>query len=225
MSLRKQVLDSQEQMVFDLLEEDLKVDDEHYSDEDEQFLSLLEQVLTEVFVQTPDEESLQYLEGNAIYNLDDEKEISNRERYEQEALDEGSPEVDDLEGLEALSRAYFENPKVYPLDEDDFKPNHCTGFIQIYSGEKFDSRGIMKEVWKSTNKKVIVNSADLMDPGKIISIIEQQGVKWGSIFRVIFYGSPLVDIIGSRFYSDKESRELLPLTDQHPNILLALPDY
>jgi len=34
-----------------------------------------------------------------------------------------------------------------------------------------------------------------------------------------------VEVIGSRFYNPEEARELLPLTDQHPNILLALPDY
>jgi hypothetical protein len=225
MSLRKQVLESKEQMVFDLLEEDLRTIDEFVSDEDEEFLTLLEQVLTEVFVPTPDEESLEYLEGNAIYDLADEKEICNREKFDHLSLNEGSPEVEDLNALEEVSRDYFENPRVYPLDEESIKPNHVTGFLQIYSGEKFDNHGHMKEVWKSSNMKVIVKISDLLDPDCVISIIEKQGIKWGPVFRVVFYGNPLVDIIGSRFYSEHDAKELLPLTDQHPNILLALPDY
>ena len=193
--------------------------------EDDELLTLLEEILTEVFLKNEEEESLPSMEGNSIYDLADEKEISNREKFDREALNEGWPEVENLGELEQLSRAYFLCPSNYPLDEDDFEPNHVTGFIQLYSGEKFDTRGQMKEVWKSIDKKVIVSSADLMDPEKIISIIESFGIKWGPIFRIVFYGAPLVDLIGSRFYDEREARELLPLTDQHPNILLALPDY
>lgn len=220
MSLRNQVVESQLN-----LELELDFEKEVLSPEDEEFLTLLEQVLTEVFVSTPDEESLQYLEGNQIYDLADEKEIAAREKYDYEALNEGSPDVENLTDLESVSRDYFENPKTYPLDEDDFRPNHVTGFIQIYSGEKLMASGAMEEVWKSINKKVIVNFSDLLDPEKVISIIEEMGIKWGSVFRVIFYGSPLVEVIGSRFYSERESRELVPLTESHKNILLALPDY
>jgi len=225
MSLRKQVLDSKEQLVFDLLEEELSVFDDYYSDEDEEFLSLLEEILSEVFSVEPDKESLEHLSGNAIYDLADEREIVNRERYEAQYLDEGSPCLEDLEALEQHAQEYFKNPKYYPLDEDDTKRTDLTGFLQIYTGEKFDTFGNRSESWKSINKKVIIKTSDLMDPQKIIGIIEQQGIKFSSIFRCIFYGHSLVELIGSRFYSDKEPKEFLPLSEEYNNILLALPDY
>jgi hypothetical protein len=213
---------SESQLHLDL---EMDLEKEVLLPEEEEFLSLLDQVLTEIFVITPDEESFEYLEGRAIYDLSSDKEIADRLKYEAESLNEGSPDIENLVELEAVSRSYFENPKVYPLDDDDFKPNHVTGFIQIYSGEKFDSHGRMSGVWKSFNKKVILRVSDLMDPSNVIAAIELHGIKWSSIFRVIFYGSPLVEILGSGFYSEKEARELLPLNVSHPNILLALPDY
>lgn len=207
------------------LEDEFVNEMEYLNEEDEKLLSLLEEILSEVFEFEPDPDSIEALKGNAIYNLDDEAEISRREKYEAESLNEGWPEVHDMAQLEELSRAYFQNPVSYPLQEEDFVLKHCTGFIQIYSGEKFDNQGRMTEQWKSINKKICIKVSDLMEPDSIISMIESLGIKWGPVFRVIFYGSPLVEVVGSRFYKEKESRELMPLTDEHKNILLALPDY
>lgn len=207
------------------LEEEFVNEMEYLNEEDEKLLSLLEEILSEVFEFEPDPDSIEALEGNAIYNLDDEAEISRREKYEAESLNEGWPEVHDMAQLEELSRAYFQNPVSYPLQEEDFVSNHCTGFIQIYSGEKFDNQGRMTEQWKFINKKICIKVSDLMEPDSIISMIEALGIKWGPVFRVIFYGSPLVEVVGSRFYKEKESRELMSLSHEHKNILLALPDY
>lgn len=222
MALRNHV--SESQLNLDL---ELEFEKEVFSEEDEEFLTLLEQVLTDVFVIEDDKESLEYLEGQNIYDLSSDKEIADKLKYEAEALNEGypSPDMENFEVLETLSRRYFECPNVYLLDEDDLKPTHVTGFIQLYAGEKFDSQGKMTEVWKSINHKVIIRISDLLDPDKVITIIEQNGIKWSSIFRVVFYGSPLVEVIGSRFYSNKEAKELLSLSEDHPNILMALPDY
>ncbi len=161
MALRNHV--SESQLNLDL-NPDFEVEKEVLDTEDEEFLTLLEQVLADIFVVETDKESFEYLEGQNIYNLSSDKEIDNRLKYEAEALNEGypSPDMENLVELEALSRDHFENPKVYPLEEDDFKPNHVTGFIQLYSGEKFDSQGRMTEVWKSINQKVIIRSSDLL---------------------------------------------------------------
>lgn len=225
MSLRNQSLVSEVQLNLDLAAEELSYEEDHSYEEDE-LLNLLCEILEEEFCHKP-EDCLEVMEGNAIYCLDSTREIELRERYEAEQLNEGYPEVSELSlsELESLSQSYFESPKYYPLDEQEVMPNHVTGFIQIYSGEKFTASGEMQQVWKSIDKKVIVKVSDLMEPEALIVMMENTGIKWGSIFRVIFYGNPLVEVIGSRFYNSKESRELLPLTDQHPNILLALPDY
>lgn len=213
---------SEFQMNLDL---DLEKLEEVLTQEDDEFLTLLEEVLSEIFVCEPDKETFEFLECQGIYDLSTDKEIADRLKYEEEALNEGSPSTDNLAELEALSRAYFDNPNVYYLSEDDFVPNHITGFIQLYAGEKFDSRGRMTQVWKSINQKVIIKVSELLDPESIVSKIEQIGIKWSSIFRIIFYGSPLVEVIGSKIYDRSEARELLPLSNEYPNILLALPDY
>ncbi len=222
MALRNHV--SESQLNLDL---DLEVEKEVLGPEDEEFLTLLEQVLTDVFIGEPDKESFEYLECQNIYDLSTDKEIADRLKYEEEALNEGHPipSAETLSELEALSRAYFECPNVYHQDEDDFKPSHITGYIQLYSGEKFDSRGRLAEVWKSINQKLVIDISELMDPESIVTKIEQNGLKWSSIFRIVFYGHPLVEVIGSKIYGRSEAKELLPLSNEYPNILLALPDY
>lgn len=194
------------------------------SEEDELY-TLLEQVLMEAFVFEEDKESLVYLTGNAIYDLADEKEILSRERYAQEALDEGSPNVDEFDELMELAETYFQNPKQYPLKEDSENTNYVTGFIQIYSGNKINKKGQMTEYWKSVDCKVVISVEQLLEPEKVIAAVESFGFKWSDIVRVIFYGSPLAGLVESRFYADKESKELVPLEKNYQNILLAVPDY
>ena len=193
--------------------------------DEEELYSLLEQVLMEVFVFEEDKESLDYLTANAIYDLADEKEILSRERYAQESLDEGSPAVDDFEELMELAEIYFQNPKHYPLSEETEVSNHVTGFVQIYSGNKFNKQGQLVQYWKYVDCKVVIGVNELLEPEKVISMIENLGFKWSDIIRVVFYGSPLVELIESRFYLEKESKELVPLDSNYPNILLAAPDY
>lgn len=196
--------------------------------DEEEFLTLLEQVLLEVFVHETDEDlTIGSVVSREIYDLSTDKDIADRMKYEEETLNEGYPipSIETLSELEALSRAYFECPNAFPIEEDDLKPNHVTGFIQLYSGERFDSKGRLTQVWKSINQKVVIRVSDLMDPERIITTIEQNGIKWSSIFRVVFYGHPLVEVIGSKIYGRSEAKELLPLGKDYPNILLALPDY
>ncbi len=218
-------MDSQEQMIFDLLDQDLHGIDDFHSEEDEQLLSLLEEILSEVFQAEDDPESLAAISGNAIYDLSDEREVCNREKYEALYLNEGSPEIDDLVTLEEAAQEHFRNPRQFPMDENDLKQSFLTGFVQIYIGEKFDSHGKMVGYWKSTNKKVQINTSDLMDPPRILAFIESNGVKLSSVVRCVFYGPGLVEVIGSRIYGPKQAKEFLPLTDEHSNILLALPSY
>lgn len=212
-----------------------EIQPELYTEEDERFyystpeedelFTLLEQVLMEVFVFEEDKESLDYLTGNSIYDLADEREILSRERYAQEALDEGGPDVDEFDELLDLAEAYFKNPKQYPLSDDSESVNYVTGFIQIYSGNKFNNKGQMTEYWKSVDCKIVINVEQLLEPGKVITAVESLGFKWSDIIRVVFYGSPLTGLVESRFYSDKESKEFVPLEKNCQNILLAVPDY
>lgn len=222
MGILKVSSESQHQLAFDLTEEELiALEEEHKYDD---LLNLLEEILTEVFVPVEDEESFDHLCGRAIYDLADEKEILSREKYERESLDEGSPAVEDFERLKIHAEAYFERPHYYPMKEEDFKANHVTGFIQIYGGEKFDASGNMKEFWKSFGNKVVARVTDLYDPQKVITLVEEQGIKWNSMVRICFYGAPLEELIGSRSYGEKESKEFVPLNSEYENILLALPD-
>lgn len=197
----------------------------YLTEEEEVLYSLLEEVLAEVFVFEEDSDSLEYLSGKSIYDLADEKEIVSREKYAQEALDEGCPNVEEFDELLALAEHYFQNPKQYPIDEGSEYNNHVTGFIQIYSGQKFDKYGAMTEHWKSVDCKIVVAVKDLLEPEKIIKLVECLGFKWTELIRVVFYGSPLLYLVDSRFYKVKESKELVPLEKEFPNILLAVPDY
>lgn len=205
---------------------DFDVENTEYLDErDEQFITLLEEVLTEVFLSNEEEESFVRMEGRSIYFLGDEKEISAIEKADQEALDEGSPDIDDMDKLKEIAESYFVNPKCYPIKEEEEESKHITGFIQVYGGERFDSYGKMTSFWKSSGEKVVINLSDLYEIQKIISAVESRGFKWSPILRITFYGNPLSSIIGSRFYLEKEARELVVWDNAYPNILLAVPDY
>lgn len=197
----------------------------YLTEEEEVLYSLLEEVLTEVFVFEEDSDSLGHLSSKSIYDLADEKEILARERYAQEVLNEGCPNVEEFDELLALAEYYFQNPKQYSIDEGNECSNHVTGFVQIYSGNKFDKKGVMTEHWKSVDCKIVIEVKQLLEPEKIISLIESLGFKWTELIRVVFYGSPLVYLVESRFYKDKEPKELVPLEKDFPNILLATPGY
>ena len=203
---------------------DLEEDRYYLKPEEDELYTLLEQVLIEAFVFEEDKESLDYLTGNAIYDLADEKEILLREKYAQEALDEGCPSVDEFDELMELAEKYFNNPKHYPLSDDSESVNYVTGFIQIYSGSKFNKIGQMTEYWKSVDCKIVISVEQLLEPEKVIAAVESLGFKWSEIVRVVFYGSPLAGLIESRFYAEKESKELVPLENNYQNILLAAPD-
>lgn len=193
--------------------------------EEDELYSLLEQVLMEVFVNGEDKESLEFLTGNAIYDLADEKEILNREKYAQEVLDEGCPDVEQFDELIELAEAYFRNPDSYPLEDISEDVDYVTGFVQILSGQKINNKGMITEYWKSTGCKIQIDTHLLIEPEKVILLIEQQGFVWSEIIRVVFYGSPLAQYVDSRFYSDKETKEFVPLDENQPRILLAVPDY
>jgi hypothetical protein len=195
------------------------------SPEEDELYTLLEQVLMDVFVFEEDKESLDYLTGNAIYDLADDKEILLRERYAQENLDEGCPSVDEFDELMELAEKYFNSPKHYPLGDDSESVDYVTGFIQIYSGNKFNKKGQMTEYWKSVDCKIVISVEQLLEPEKVIAAVESCGFKWSEIIRVVFYGSPLTGLIESRFYAEKESKELVPIENNYQNILLAAPDY
>lgn len=191
--------------------------------EDPELFSLLEQILSEVF-QVEDEESTEALCGNAIYFLEDEQSIRRIEKSEQIKLDEGSSNVEDLDSLLIEATDYFKNPNYSHTTEDDQGSDYLTCFIQIYSGVTFNGNGEMISKWKSIDHKVQIELRELLLPELLIYKIEQSGIKWTELVRVMIYGPGLEKLVGNRFYEEDESKELVPLSDEFPNILLAIPN-
>lgn len=199
---------------------------EEYTDaQEEELYSLLEEILIEVFVQEEDCESLDYLTGKSIYDLADDKEISLREKKAEEELNEGYPDVDQFDELLELAEEYFKSPNYYPLAEDDYTPTHITGFIQINCGYKTDKKGNISEYWKSTDHKIQIESCLLMEPEKVIELIESRGFVFNELTRIVFYGTPLSQFVESKIYSSKDSKEIVPLSESYLRILLAVPNY
>lgn len=192
--------------------------------EEEALYSLLEEILSEIFVDKDEEDSLSSLSGNSIYDLADEKEILSREKFAQDALNEGSSNVEDFESLICAAEEYFENPDSYPLEEESEYASSVTGFLQIYSGHKLDKEGNLSEIWKSTSFKITIEESELLEPEKLIKTIEISGFKWTDLIRIVFYG-PFTNLLESRFYTENEAKELVTLDSKYPNILLAIPDY
>lgn len=198
---------------------------DYYQDQnDEELFNLLEQILVEVFCQE-ETESLDFINSQAIYDLADEKEILRREQMAEAELNEGSPDVDQFDELLELAEEYFKSPDYYPLMEDDYTPTHVTGFIQINCGYKTDKKGNISEYWKSTDHKIQIESCLLMEPEKIISLIESSGLAFNEFTRVVFYGTPLSQFVESKIYSPKDSKEIIPLSENYQRILLAIPNY
>lgn len=206
-------------------ENDFSNEHEYESFEDQQLIELMDQILTEVFLADEDKESLQSLEGNAIYDLSDEREIRQRESYDSEILNEGSPDVEELDLLMEIAEGYFANPIQYPIKEETIKADHVSGFIQILAGMKVNAKGEAVELWKSVNIKIVVSMNEFNDPERIIEQVESKGFKWSPIIRICFYGEPLREIIGEQCYSDQEPKLLVQLSSTYSNILLAIPAF
>lgn len=190
---------------------------------DPELVSLLEQILTEVFQVEESEESVESLSGNSIYFLGNEREIKQIEKRERAILNEGSSEVDSLDELLKEAESYFKQPSNYSCEESDDEKEFVTGFIQMHCGVSFNSNGQLITKWKSIDCKIEIELQDLFQPDLIIQKIEGLGIKWTELVRVTFYGPCLEKIVGYRFYEEDDSKELIPLSDDYQNILLAIP--
>ncbi len=199
--------------------------DNTHDTDDLELLNLWDEVLSEVFFVEEDKESIQYLEGSSIYNLDTEFDIQQREANDFFILNEGAPDIDEFDLLMDIAEEYFENPKQYYLDEDTSVPNIIKGFVQIYHSEQVDVRGNTVIKWKSTNSSLLVNVDELSSPEGIAKQVEALGFKWSPIIRVCFYGEPLAQVVGEKIYQPGEAKELVPLNDEYNNIMLAIPSF
>lgn len=187
----------------------------------------LENVLCEIFG-IEEENDLSCISEQSIYDLSDEHDIELRLKREQLELDEGSASVEDIEQLLIQAKAYFSQPAHYyvPVENgSDTVQDYVTGYIQINAGVRFDDKGMMHEIWKSFGQKLVLDLNTLLSPEGVIARVEALGLEWNSLVRVVFYGPCLEQMIGSRIYGKSEKKELLPLSEQYSNILLAKPDY
>ncbi len=191
---------------------------------DHQYGSLFEEVLSEVFLVEGEDESFDCFDGNSIYNLMTDEEIEIQKERELRRLDGESASLDDLETLEKQAKAYFKNPrKVFIPKEEVVKERVVTGFIQVSAGIKFDRNGNPKDIWKSYGQKLVVSLERLYDPGSIHDQVKSLGFELSDMVRVVFYGEPLKEIVGTRVYRKGEKKTLEALDVTQPCILLAVP--
>ncbi len=224
MSFKNQSLVSDVQLNLDLTAEDLNQDTDctDHTEENDQLLNLLAEILEEEFGFKPDD-SFEVMEDRFIYNLDSEKDIQSRERYEQEQLDEGSPNVDNVDQLELVAQAYFSNPNVYSIVEESNEVEWVTAFVQQYKGATFDSQGNFKENWRSIGSKIIFEFDDLFHPERLYAMAETKGYFLNDTLRMVIYSPSLESLIGSKIYRPKEAKEFIPLLEGNYQILLATP--
>ena len=196
-----------------------------YEDElfdDPELVSLLEQILSEVFQVEEDEESIDVITGNSIYFLGSEKEILQIEKSEAHKLNEGSSSIELIDQLQREAEDYFKCPNHFISYDAENEQEYLTGFIQMYNGVTYNSKGELVPKWKSIDLKFHVEFHELLMPDNVITKIESFGIRWTELVRVMFYGPSLERLLGSRIYHEDESKELVSLSDNHPNILLAI---
>ncbi|EQC44605.1 hypothetical protein M899_2469 [Bacteriovorax sp. BSW11_IV] len=194
------------------------------SEEETMLSNELEEILCEFFYVLPEEGTQDFLDERFIYDLADEKEIERRIKQDQDWLSQGEPEVEELAKLEELATSYFESPtKVsYPKEEVQ---EYVTGYVQFLSGVEFTKNGDAVEKWKAIGSKVQVGTSKILDPEGLTVYLKLKGIELCKTTRIVFYGLPLSEIVGSRIYRKGERKKLTPLSSDYQNILLAIPDY
>ena len=193
------------------------------SEEELMLRNELEEILCELFYVLPEEGTQDYFEDQSIYDLADEKEFRRRERMDAERLNQGEPDVEELGELLERAVKYFKFPtKVHYPKEDT--PKMVTGYVQILDGASFNTNGEISQKWKSLGIKVQILLSSMYEPERIIKEVESKGIEFNELIRVTFYGLPLHEIVGDRHYQKGEPKELVELSSDYSNILLAIPD-
>lgn len=207
-----------------IFNEEVEMKDYKLEQLDENYGSLVEEILCEVFHIEDQDDSLESMHEAAIYDLRSDSELEISKERELRSLDGDSAPTEDLKLLEEQATSYFKNPtKVFTPSEDVITDDVITGFIQINAGLKFDKDGKPIEIWKSYGQKLVVSLDRLYNPESINSQVESLGFELSDMVRVVFYGAPLSKIVGSREYVKGEKKTLEPLSDIYSNILLAIP--
>jgi hypothetical protein len=224
MSLKNQVNVSEVQLNLDLTEEEMNqgLDCTDRTDESDELINLLAEILESEFCHQP-EDSLNVLSGNAIYCLDDTRTIEERERFEQQQLDEGCASLGKLDELEQQAQAHFRNPALYPLSEGEEDLPWVTGYFQTFRGVSFDKAGNLKENWRTIGSKVVFGFDDLFHPERLIELAKVTGYELNETTRMVVYGPNLESLVGSKLYLPKASKDLIPLVDGNNLIMLSVP--
>jgi hypothetical protein len=205
--------------------EEVEMKDYKLEQLEENYGSVFEEILCEVFHVENQDESLESIEGLAIYDLRSNDELEIRRERDLRILDGESATIEDLELLEKQAIDYFKNPtRVFTPSEDVIVEDVVTGFIQVNAGIKFDENGKAKEIWKSFGQKLVVNVDRLFDPESIVDQVRSLGFDMTDLVRVVFYGPSLEQIVGSHEYSKGEKKLLEALSEEYSNILLAVPE-
>lgn len=207
--------------VFNQSEEEL-MKDYRLEELENVYGDLIEEILVEVFSIEGERE---VIDERSIYDLSTEEEICKRLERERELLNEGGAAMDNIELLERQARKYFDNPVYVYTPEDEVACEWVTGFIQVNAGLKFDSNGKPVELWKSFGQKLVCDVEQLSDPEEIIKKVEETGIQWSDMVRIVFYGKSLQKFVGYKIYATSEVKELAPLCDAFKGIQLAIPSY
>lgn len=205
--------------------EEVEMKDYRLEQLEENYGSVFEEILCEVFHVENQDESLESIEGLAIYDLRSNDELEIQRERDQRILDGESAPIEDLELLQKQAINYFKNPtRVFTPSEDVIVEDVVTGFIQVNAGIKFDENGKAKEIWKSFGQKLVVNVERLFDPESIVNQVRSLGFDLTDLVRVVFYGPCLEQIVGSHEYNKGEKKLLEALSDEYSSILLAVPE-
>lgn len=163
-------------------------------------------------------EDYEVIEQKSIYCLMDEESILDYEIQQQRWLNDGSPDLTDLNVLEDyakenLSRSLATIPR-------ERREKFVTGYIQTLVDVHFSNDGTCEEKWKTVvNTKLLLS--EVTEDG-IKDVMYRNSLPYSKYTRIVLYSPYLYDLVGcNKTSSDK--KDYVAISDELPNILMAVP--
>lgn len=169
-------------------------------------------------------ESLSHIMKSSIYNLQSDEDTEKLKDIEEARLNEGSASIEDLHGLEAQAKTYFNNPSRYYLSEESDREPQVTCYVGIYSHTLYDLNNEPVCLYKATGVSFNLPLSEVMTLEGISKGVKSTGFEMDETIQVKVYGNCLYDLVGAKPYKDDESTEFVRFFEGCPNILLAIPD-
>lgn len=171
-----------------------------------------------------DPESLSFLMGSSIYNLESEEESAKLKDIDEVRLNEGSAHVENLAALEVQARSYFANPNRYYLPEESEKQPQVTGYISLYSHTLFDLNGKPVDIYRATGVSFFLPLEKALALDGIAEGVKSMGYELNESVQVKLYGNALYELVGAKPYKENEATEFVQYFQECSNILVAIPD-